>query len=207
MKRLKDLIVYLIDNMPHSIGRTGLVKIIYLFEHYHFLAFGKQYTNIKFIRHYYGPYSYAIPEAMRELIGVINEETYFTQYGEAYCYSLQTAYDYDLPEPQRYLADFVISVVAHKTLNELLEYVYSTPPMEKILKKENENGAKYYREELQMAARKDVPRISEGLLAAARERNKLRKKRGSDEEYRANLVSEYKALEPLRRRANECLLK
>jgi len=52
--------------------------------------------------------------------------------------------------------------------------------------------------------RKPMPKFTRQELQAARERNRQRKKRGTDSEYMANLFEEHRSLGILRRRASEC---
>lgn len=61
-------------------------------------------------------------------------------------------------------------------------------------------------EELDMTARQPIPQFSQAELEEARQRNRLRKRRGSREEYVEHMLEEYAAFEILRRRATACLL-
>ncbi|HHV75542.1 MAG TPA: SocA family protein [Thermoanaerobacterium sp.] len=207
MSILQKLIAYFVAKAPHRIGRTQLVKYVYLFEYYHTLAFGRQYTDCRFVRYHYGPYCEAIVSELREMSEVVREEPYFSAYGEAYAYSLAVGCEAssELPEPERSLADLVLRTVGDKTLEDLLKVVYATPPMARVLEKETADGYSHLGEELEMTARLPIPQFSQAELEAARQRNRLRKRRGSREEYVKHMLEEYTAFEILRRRATACL--
>lgn len=110
---------------------------------------------------------------------------------------------FHLPQPQQRLADFVINVLGEKTLDELLDYVYLTPPMAKVIEAEERDGYLHNGEELDMTVRRPIPQFTVAELEAARQRNRQRRTRGSRDEYVAHLVQEYKAFEPIRRRVNQ----
>lgn len=128
-------------------------------------------------------------------------------YGPAFIYKLNqrfTSDDFDLPTEQSDLALLAINSIKGKSFQEMLDYVYSTPLMEKVILSEKEDGVPRYREVLDMNARKPTLRFSRSELQSAKQRNSQRKKRGTDEEYMANLLNGHHELEPLRRRANIC---
>jgi len=208
LDRLEALIVYFIENSSSLLGRIDLIKRLYLFEYYHTLACGEQYTNAVFERYRHGPYCAAAINTARNMDGIINEDSYVGVYGVGYTYRISPSYrvsDDLLPVKQKTLADFVVNVLKEKSLDETLKFVYSTPPMVKVLLQEQEDEMPHYREVLNMSARKPTPKFTREELQAARERNRLRKKRGTDNDYFAHLTEENRSLEPFRRRANECL--
>lgn len=204
MGSLEALLLYLIGTFPRQLRRTELVKLVYLFEHLHTLAFGHQYTSSKFIRYHYGPYSKEVVEAA-EASAQITVAPYVGVNGPGYLYSLTNGLDWlDLPPQQRLLADFVVEVTSLRPFPEIIGLVYSTGPMVNILLKEEALNCSCLGEELDMAARKPVRKFTEAELSAAKQRVKRnREKRGSDEEYLAHLMEGFVAFERLRRRANE----
>lgn len=209
MNRLKQLIIYFIVHTQYNIGRTELVKLVYLFEHYHCLNTGSQYSEANFIRYNYGPYAFEIPSAISDLQGIIYEQAYPNHsrgnIGYNYEYTgTVLSEDLKLPIEQEQIADFVINCANGKSLEELLAFVYNTPPMEKILKTERDENCTLFWGELDVNSKRQLPSFSEEKLAAARERNKNRKKRGNDEEYALHLLNQYKTFEKIRERVNLC---
>ncbi|MEG6521158.1 Panacea domain-containing protein [Desulfotomaculum sp. 1211_IL3151] len=206
MGPLEKVITYFVAKKG-NVKRTELVKLVYLFEHYHVLKYGYQFTDTQFIRYKHGPYASEITTTAENLDGLIACETYNGMYGSAFIYKLNQRFigdDFDLPTEQGDLALLAINSVKGKSFQEMLDYVYSTPPMEKVILSEKEDGVPHYREVLDMNARKPTLRFSRSELQSAKQRNSLRKKRGTDEEYMANLLNGHRELEPLRRRANTC---
>ncbi len=211
MNRLKQLIIYFIAHTPYNIGRTELVKMVYLFDHYHCLNTGSQYSEANFIRYNYGPYAFEILSAISDLQGIICEKAYpnYSRGNIGYNYEYNgtvLSEDLKLPIEQEQIADFVINCANGKSLEELLTFVYNTPPMENILEVERVENRKLFWEELDMNSKRQLPNFSEEKLAAARERNKNREKRGTDEEYTLHLLDQYKTFEKIRERVNLCTI-
>ncbi len=209
MRHLRNLIAYFIAKQ--SLGRTELTKYIYVFEYWHTLAFNQPYSEACFIRYKHGPYCSSIVQSIEEMPDIIAEQTYITYNGYlGYHYHIKRPYEnlsgFHLPQPQQLLADSVINVLGDKTLDELLDYVYLTPPMAKVIEAEERDGYLHNGEELDMTVRRPIPQFTVAELEAARQRNRQRKTRGSRNEYVAHLVQEYKAFEPVRRRVNQCLM-
>lgn len=208
MDRLSALIVYFVANSSHNLGRTELVKHIYTFEYYHTLSYGKQYTEAVFQRHHHGPYCATAINTARELVGIIAEDSYLGRHGIGYSYRIEPSFkacEEYLPEKQKELADFITSVFKGKSFQDMLDFVYSTPPMVKVLQEEKDDGFSHHEEVLDMSTRKPSLRFTRQELRAAKERNQQRKKLGTDNEYTENLLVEHRSLGIIRRRANQCL--
>ncbi|SFR18655.1 type II toxin-antitoxin system antitoxin SocA domain-containing protein [Desulfoscipio geothermicus] len=209
MDNLKKLIIYIISKLRQT-GRTELIKTVYLFEYYHSLAFGHQFSEARFVRYKYGPYCAEVINAIKQMDGIITENFYIGMYGPAYSYRLVNQPEkeiYAMPLDKMALADLAIKVVSSMNYNEMLNYVYSTPPMTKVIMAEQVSGYLHYEEELDMTTRKQTPKFTRNELRMAKERNRNRKKRGTDQEYISHLLVVYRELEPLKRRANICLTK
>lgn len=208
LEKLKALIIYFVANSTHRLGRTELIKLLYLFEHYHTLAFGGQFSSASFIRYQYGPYSPAVLTAVEQLPGIVVEESYMGTYGTGYKYhigNVSIPEQYELPIQHQVLCKFVKEQVKGQSIQEIKDYVYSTAPMVKVLAAETADGYPHYEEELDMSARKPIPKFTKQELLEAKDRNRLRKRRGSDSDYMAHLLNEHQVFGPLRRRANECV--
>lgn len=208
MNRIKELICYFLENSPHSLNKTEIVKMIYLFEYYHVQTYGAQYSDIKFIRWNYGPYSSVINDELNDLIsiGLINREIIDLNEGrEVYLHNLANIDIEDsflLDDNVRYIADRVIFELSCRPYDEMINIVYSTPPMVKILREEERIGSKLLGEELDMKeSGGELYKTTKERLIAARKRRLEREPRGTDEEYIKCITEEYEILEPLRREA------
>ena len=209
MENLQKLVMYFVASSPR-VGRVGLMKLIYLFEYYHTLGYGVPFTLAEFVRYHYGPFAQDVYVAIEMASDIILEDMYISSYGRpAYSYEVAATCVREileeLPDRQRELADFVLECTRGKSFDELLAYVYRTPPMVRIKLVETADHQMHLKEVLDMTARKPILSFSRAELDAARERNGQRRKRGSDEEYFADLISEHKAFSKLRERANQCL--
>ena len=60
MPDFKPLIHYIVDRVNEqggSVGRTALMKLVYLVDVEHYRQYGKQATGLKWRFHHYGPYA------------------------------------------------------------------------------------------------------------------------------------------------------
>lgn len=208
MSNLQNLVEYFVASYP-SVGRVTLMKMVYLFDYYHTLAYGAPFTSAQFIRYQYGPFASSVYNAV-EMSPIITEIPYVSMYNRlAYSYKIAISHETEalgaLPTQQHAIAEVVVDFVRNKTYDELIEYVYATPPMDKIRRVEEVDGQEYWGEVLDMTARKPIPKFSRAQIAAAQKRLRQREKRGSDEEYLADLLAEYHTFSKLRERANKCL--
>lgn len=203
MDSLEALICYFLSQRP-GIGRVMLQKLVYLFEYYHTLSQGSQFTQVRFIRYKHGPFAQQVHTAV-ENCNIINKDVYYGPNGVGYAYILNgSGIKLELPSQQQPFANFVLKITSEKNLDDVIDFVYRTPPMANILLVESAVSNKMLKEELDMTARETVPVFSKDKILAAKERNKERVNMGSNEQYFANLLSEYRELEPLRERATRC---
>lgn len=211
MERTKELICYFLANSLHPLNKTEIVKMLYLFEYYHVQTFGEQYTELTFIRYNYGPYAQAIEIALDDLMndGLIKRE--IVEYTDR-CIYLHTLCDTGktytdlLNEEKKLIADRVIGELSNKNYDDMIKHVYSTPPMRRILIKEERCGFTLVGEVLNMKESKPLRKFSKAKIEEARKRLD-KSSRGSDEEYYAHLLAINEELKILRRRANSCILK
>jgi hypothetical protein len=183
--------------------------MLYLFEYYHVQTYGKQYSDLNFIRWDYGPYAQAIESELNDLIfyGLVKRETVCYHDGrKVYLHKpsdTNIAIKFPLDANKRYIADRIILELSYKSYEDMIKIVYSTPPMEKILKEEESTGSKLYGRRLNMKEAEKIYSPTKERLIAARKRRLERKSKGSDKEYLECIIKEYTALEPLRREASK----
>lgn len=211
MKRLQNLVCYFISNLSYAPGKTELIKLCYLFEHFHTLLYGEQYTNAHFVRYLYGPYTYDFDISVAELEqqGAISMvQSYYAEDKKTIQYCLQNRSllsQYNIGEEKVHLAEYVLSEYAGLPLDDLLHEVYNTAPMSKIIQKEEGfRMGLMLREALGMKESNGTIKLSREELRAARARRNQQENRGTDKDYYAHLAAQYKEFEDLRRRSNEC---
>lgn len=217
MKGVKELICYFLIHSPRLLNKTEIVKMLYLFEYYHVKTFGNQYTDIIFVRYNYGPYAAAIEEELdklidddiieREIIGYYDRTIYLHKITNiSNLNKINISYEYLLDQDKALIADKVIDELSCKSYEEMIDHVYSTPPMVKILNKERKIGFQLIGEVLNMKESRPLKKFSREKIEEARKRLD-KSSRGSDEEYYAHLLKINEELKILRGRANSCFLK
>lgn len=204
--KLKNLLVYFLKRTPKPLGRTEIMKYVYLFEYYYYQKYKKQYTNLVFERYKYGPNQSGVVEAIEDLAeeGIININTYENYYGGiSYSHTInknETTY-YDLEEREREIASFIVDKLGNKNYREVLDVAYNTPPMKEILEKERKCGVYLYGRVIDMSKSKPLFKLSRQARKSARERLKAQlQSRGSDVEYYSHLLEQYNNYADTRRR-------
>lgn len=209
MDNLKSLLIFLLKNSPKPLGRTELMKYVYSFEYHYYQLFGKKFTDIQFIRYYYGPNDSSIVDASFELQndGYIQIEEYINYYG-GLSYSHRFVMEpmhsaYDLPEGAQFVASFIIDRLKGETVQGVKDYSYKTPPMREILEEERVVGRTLLGRVLDMSKTGPIFKSTRQRKEEAKKRLLQREQtRGSDEQYYEHMLEQYKRYEDTRRRAN-----
>jgi hypothetical protein len=175
-----------------------------MYEYYHRLHLGRPGTEVKFIRWHYGPYAEAIIDQLDELMDFrfVDGKMSVNPYGKpTYTYSAGNTSP-ELISEEMEIADFVLNLLRRKPYQPMIDTVYSTPPMLKVLLEEEEHGESLEGVELDMDYTKSTFKRTRAGRAAAQSRiAKMGLPKVPNPEYWEVLVSEYQDTEPLRRRA------
>ena len=206
---IKALLVYFLNELGKSLGRTEIMKYVYSFEYYYYQMFGKQFTNLEFNRYYYGPNEGAVMDAVTQLSqeGIIQITEYTNSYG-GYSYSHKIVMQpkvntYNLPNNVKFVADFIVDTLANEDYKGVIDFAYSTPPMKEILLEEKIVGRPLLGRMLDMSKTDPIFKSTRQEKAEARRRLQASPKdRGSDEEYYRSLLNQYYLFEDTRRRAS-----
>nr|WP_239541233.1 type II toxin-antitoxin system antitoxin SocA domain-containing protein [Pullulanibacillus pueri] len=201
--------VYFLKNSNKDLGRTELMKYLYVFEYYYYQMFGEQFTNLKFERYKFGPNESAVVDATYELqdAGIIHINEYTNYYNS-------TSYDhriinekietYELDTNAEFVASFVSGILGKENYRGVLEFAYNTPPMKEILHEEKEDGTNHYGRVVDMSKTGPIFKSSnEARLEAIKRLEARKQNKGSDEEYYAHLLERFREFEDTRRRAND----
>lgn len=204
---IKKLLVYFIKNAPKELGRTELMKYVYLFEYYYFQMYGRQYSDLVFERYKFGPNQTEVVEATYELEreGIINILSYENYYGGiSYNHRIENINtpEYDLDSTEVEVASFIVDVLGKENYRGVLNVAYDTPPMKEIIKEEKKDGDLKLGRVIDMSKSKPIFKSSRQKRRLARERLEAKQQaRGSDEEYYSHLLDQYESFEDTRRRA------
>jgi len=131
-EKIKDVILYILFKLGGRLSsRTKLVKLLYFIDLKAKQQLGRKITDIRYIYHYYGPYSPSIINAVHELEedGRIIEE-YDPFYG-VYKYFIVSDAGVDLDPEEKKIIDEVLKQYGSKTAKELKELAYEELHKEK----------------------------------------------------------------------------
>ncbi len=144
-------LIYLIIKKASYLGKTKLVKLIYLMDYEHFKAFGNSITKIDYFYYHYGPYSDEISKYINELgkSKIILETRNISSFtGRVFCtYCTLGGFEYDkyLGADEIDTANYILQKYGNEQLEILLDITYDTVPMKNVksqgdhLKFENED--------------------------------------------------------------------
>ena len=206
MSNLEKLMIYFLEKFPHNLGRTKLIKAIYLFDCEWYRNFGETFSGLKYERDYNGPFDTDFYEAKDNLCegGYISEVMYEYPGGKGFEISIQREYQYkeDLLDPLSLnIADEIIGKLKNQPLKTFLDEAYSTEPMLNILNTENSRSVKLLGRDLDMDKLKKSPEPLFNMQEIKEAANNLNtENRGSDEEYNKTIINEMNDLSECRER-------
>ncbi|CAM3926257.1 MULTISPECIES: Panacea domain-containing protein [Paenibacillus] len=208
MNKLQNVMIYFIKNFPQSLGRTKLIKAIYLLDCEWYKIYGSTFTGMTYLRDNNGPFDTAFYDAKDYLLiqGIIEEIPYSFAGGHGFEFHIGKNFpeEIELDGFVRYLADDIINDLGNSDLNGFLAKAYSTEPMIAVQNKEKQEGKKCYGEVLDMSKLKDSPKplFSLGQIKEVAKNLDL-SSRGSDEEYASVVNKEIEELRLFRERVAE----
>ncbi|MGI8857660.1 MAG: type II toxin-antitoxin system antitoxin SocA domain-containing protein [Thermomicrobiales bacterium] len=129
---MEQFVLYLIQQAKQPLGKTALLKLVYLADVEHYRRTGRQMTSAQWWRDQRGPVDYAVTEEARALqqkglITIVStssrdgvkRETYYPKSHE----------DVVLPERWRTMGDYVIEYFSGLPLDAIKQAAYATEPM------------------------------------------------------------------------------
>lgn len=134
----KQIIKFIVERLSGKLGRTQLMKLIYLADYHSHRLFGRPVSTFKYALWEYGPFDKRLYDYLQELSPnyIKEKKVYFPTY-EGYLYHDGPARArYSLTEPEIYMLEYVISTYSQCDLHTLLEeVVYKTEPVVELIKK------------------------------------------------------------------------
>lgn len=132
--RNAELIAFFVSHCQGELGRTRLMKLLYLADYESRRFFGKPISQLKYIWHYYGPYDAKVGqvlEALKSADAVLEDQVLYPTGKKGYLYKsgpkpLESTFQ---PEESAILS-YVCNRYSKTDLRELLDdVVYETEPM------------------------------------------------------------------------------
>lgn len=128
MIHLRDLLLYIISVYSRikgrGIGRTKLMKLVFLIDYHAIKELGSKITKITWFKWLYGPFSRAVLDTLDVLEdeGIVEIEE-IPDIGRFYKYSKRIV----LPEKYKQIVDRVLNMYMETPLDRLLDKVYNLP--------------------------------------------------------------------------------
>lgn len=117
---LRDLVVYVVSRFPRGVGRTRLMKILFLVDFESSRKLGAPATGLEWRRYFYGPFS---EEVLRVLDELVDEEKLAVDEGPEKRY-VALVEPPVLPDALREIVDYVVDEYGFLRLEDLLKVVY-----------------------------------------------------------------------------------
>jgi hypothetical protein len=136
LSRNEQLIKFFVQASSNRLGRTILVKLIYLADHEARRYTGAPLSTFTWTREPQGPFDPAFYAAKDSLVakGLILEIPGLTPFGNKW-YQYQDAQrfvEYDFSPPERRILEYIVTTYGNRTREEILADVYHTPPMQAV---------------------------------------------------------------------------
>jgi len=122
--KLRDIIMYTISRFPYGVGRTRLMKVLFLVDAIAGKRLGKKITGLEWFRWHYGPFSPIVLDVLDKLVyeGFVEVDK-----GPEVRYKIIYELDEDklnIDKEEREIIDRVVEEYGFLPLGELLNIVY-----------------------------------------------------------------------------------
>jgi len=124
IKKLKEILVYLIENLKETKYKTELIKLVFILDYKYCKKFNKKIgpTTVEYIKYNYGPYSEAFIEAFNELV----EEEILIEIKLPFGigYGMKKEEKINLDEHSEQILKEVIETFGESSLKQLKDFIY-----------------------------------------------------------------------------------
>jgi len=131
INKLKDCLFFFIRQHSASIGRTKLVKLVYLADVLSYQKYGKTLTGLNYIFYDYGPWAVEFYSAL-ESLPMVKENKGLTSFGDLKYHYEETGQPYTftgLNQAEIAILEKIDQEWGGKRLREILRYVYNNLPL------------------------------------------------------------------------------
>jgi len=128
----EDLVSYFIERLSGRIGRTMVLKLVYIADLESRRYRGRPISDLKYVLHQHGPFDPRIYRALDGLKerGEVREEQVFYPSGLGYRYhSVHPGRTHAFTNAEESILSFVLRSYTDKRLADILDVVYDTKPM------------------------------------------------------------------------------
>ncbi len=126
---LDNLMIYIIREYTRrtykGIGRTKLMKLLFLIDYHAFKEKGKKITGLKWIKWLYGPFSRKVLDTLDALEA--EGKIYAEEIPGLGVFYISSYYNVNISENVRKMVDEVLKEYATKSLDYILTKVYNLP--------------------------------------------------------------------------------
>lgn len=138
MRKLNELIKYILHTYPkpEELSKPRLVKLIYLIDWKYAIDNGKQFTDINWIYHHYGPYVNDVIEIMKQNSSEFEVISRVNPYGgttDKFRLNQSKQVSIEIEPKVKVITDFFISKTVHLSWSNFISVVYSTYPVKSNL--------------------------------------------------------------------------
>jgi uncharacterized phage-associated protein len=131
----EELVSYFVDRLSGRVGRTMLMKLLYLADLESRRYLGKPISSMNYQLHHYGPFDQELYRALNTLrdAGEITEEPIEFPAGVGYRYaSLRQGRTHNFSRAEEAILGYVFKTYAEYDLQSVLDVVYSSKPMKRL---------------------------------------------------------------------------
>ena len=136
----KQIIQYLLKQMPSGLTKTELLKAIYLADYESRRYRGNPVSSFEYVYYHYGPYDQKYSNIIDELVNneILLEKKFFSaskRHGSAFYLNAQKIQKELLTLEDLYILKYIIreiKLLGNAPLEVLLEQVYETEPMQNV---------------------------------------------------------------------------
>ena len=125
---LRELVLYMVSRFPRGVGRTRLMKLLFLVDAIALKELGRSVTGIDWRRWRYGPFSKDVLDVLDELV---DDELLAVDPGPEVRYVALTEPP-KIPEEVKKIVDKIVDEYGFLPLEKLLEKVYSEFHIDKL---------------------------------------------------------------------------
>jgi len=133
-----QILKYIIEHLSAKLGRTHLIKLVYLADYHSRRLFGNPVSTFDYYYDKQGPFNKEFYPCVESLKGYVKEEEINFSFYKGYLFhntSKKIEYK-QLSQYDLYILDYVINTYGKANLQSLLEdVVYKTEPMLEVVKK------------------------------------------------------------------------
>jgi hypothetical protein len=131
---VRRLLLYIVDQLQDRespISTIRLVKFLYLIDLEYYTRYHKILTGINWIKYHYGPYFFALPEAISSTGLDLETQEVETQHGKGRILRVFEAQDISqvVPYSVKVMIDNILNKWADEDTPVLLDHVYQTMPV------------------------------------------------------------------------------